>query len=71
MLHDCWAVVNNEEGNAKRQEGCWKIRCFTDLGERRLIQACGWGGNLTTVNQKPSMVFTTLRNPSRFTGLVM
>src|ERR1700730_11374927 len=28
-------------------------------------------GNLTTVNQKLSMLFTTSRNPSRPTGLVM
>src|ERR1700720_1209158 len=28
-------------------------------------------GSLTTVSQKPSMLFTTLRNPSRSTGLVM
>src|ERR1700677_2144170 len=39
--------------------------------ERLLFHERGSRGNLTTDNQKLSMLFTTSRNPSRPTGLVM
>jgi hypothetical protein len=39
--------------------------------ERLFPHERGWCGNLTTDSQKLSMLFTTSRNPSRSTGLVM
>src|SRR5580704_18601959 len=39
--------------------------------ERLFLHERGSCGSLTTDSQKLSMLFTTLRNPSRSTGLVM
>ena len=39
--------------------------------QRLFAHELAWCGSLTTDNQKLSMLFTTVRNPSRPTGLVM
>jgi hypothetical protein len=44
---------------------------YKERTDRAVLHEGGSCGNFTTVSQKPSMLFTTLRNPSRSTGLAM